>query len=608
MNKELSTKNNIAILGGGTSGLAAAYYLLNHLKNKSEHYDIHLFEKNNHLGGNVHTVIVKLGESFSSKSEKDDLYEYKNLVRWADMGVNDINLSEYTTLKDVMLNTGYLNTETINGPFNGTTANESNMKPIEDGACFFSFNNQWLYTDDDNLPLSRPLDRRFSLEKLNPSGQLESTKIGCIFNTIVDYGSHLTETQLEDAWNLSLSAFFEQLILAAAKQPHLFSEQSTQLAPNDLVLNLLKKLEDKSELSGETLATAITEVRDNLFLPRVAAMFFTSDIGPAQLPVAAPFGYFKYQEGGGKAGKPDRRYFYGGARTWIEHLETYLRTQYEQADNLSLHIHLDVEANLEAIEGGFLLKGTTNPEIPSFYQGVISTILASQVRQNLQFSAQYAEQGNQLAPIVGRIKYTQSIGIVHTDASVMASDTNSWRTFNVSIRHGETMLPYSITFQENRHQNDWQNSHIKHAPELSYFITLNPTQPIDDKFVLRTVDTSTLNVRSEQDLEFICGTSFEHLPQATQRHFKRETSKNLLGRDDQKAIYYFNHNVYDKDAHLSQKEISAYHTNLPENVLKGYVPITFAGSWCAEVGLQETCWRQAKVAAETLIQSLSARK
>ena len=51
-----SSKKKIAIIGGGVSGLTAAYYL-------NKDYDVYLFEKNNRLGGHTRTIEVSSKET-----------------------------------------------------------------------------------------------------------------------------------------------------------------------------------------------------------------------------------------------------------------------------------------------------------------------------------------------------------------------------------------------------------------------------------------------------------------------------------------------------------------------------------------------------------------
>ncbi|CCN33285.1 putative NAD/FAD-binding protein [Vibrio nigripulchritudo SO65] len=580
MQQDFGNVKNIAVIGGGTSGLATCYYLYHKLSesNQLDQFRVHLFEKEQELGGNAHTVVLNMGKTNSVDSEGNNI-DPMTLVRWADMGVNDVNFSEYHTLKTVMTETEYFN--------------ERNLKPIEDTACFFSQDNQHLYTDDIHVSMDRPMDRRFSL-----SGTLQGT----VFTTIVEYGTQMSrdKIKLDAAWGIELHTFFGVLIaLAEGRSEVLKPELKYEICLE--AFNEIRKQPSLANVPGPELAKLIIEVRDNLFFPRVAAMFFTSDKGPQHLPLASPFGYFSYQEGkGAKEQFPDRRYFVGGTKRWIEHLTAYLLDKFNPPQSEpKLFIYTGADVKFKAEGTGFTVASIKGTEVASLrnapFDAVVSTIHANHARTQIAFDGAHAEQGNVLDPILARIKYTQSIGIVHTDASVISSNVNSWRTFNVSIRHGEAMVPYSITFQENRHQNDWCNPNIRNAPELSYFVTLNPTQPIADKFVLRTVD-------SNENLDFLCGTDLTELPESTQKHLKSGNNKNLLGRTDNKAIFYFAHNVYDKAAHQSQLDIEDYHTNLAINVKQnGYAPIVYAGSWCAEVGLQETCWKQAENAVDKLL-------
>ncbi|CCN68720.1 NAD(P)-binding protein [Vibrio nigripulchritudo] len=580
MQQDFGNVKNIAVIGGGTSGLATCYYLYHKLSesNQLDQFRVHLFEKEQELGGNAHTVVLNMGKTNSVDSEGSNI-DPMTLVRWADMGVNDVNFSRYKTLEAAMKATGYFS--------------DKNLKPIEDTACFFSQDNQHLYTDDLHVSIDRPMERRFSLS---------GTPQGDVFEAIVDYGTNMSDDKdkLEVAWNIELHTFFDVLIALAEGHAEILKPKMEYEICLE-AFNEIRKHPSLANVRGPELAKLIIEVRDNLFFPRVAAMFFTSDKGPQHLPLASPFGYFSYQEGKEQGEQfPDRRYFVGGTKRWIEHLTAYL----EQGFNVNpsdpkLFIHTGVDVKFKAEGSGFSIasiKGTEDDSLRNApFDAVVSTIHANHARTQISFDAAHAEQGNVLDPILARIKYTQSIGIVHTDASVISSNVNSWRTFNISIRHGEAMVPYSITFQENRHQNDWCNPQIRNAPELSYFVTLNPTQPIADKFVLRTVD-------SNENLDFLCGTDLTELPESTQKHLKSGNNKNLLGRTDNKAIFYFAHNVYDKAAHQSQHDIEEYHKSLAINVKQnGYAPIVYAGSWCAEVGLQETCWIQAENAVDKLL-------
>ena len=49
-------KEKIAIIGSGISGLSLSFFL-------SKKYDIHLFEKNNYLGGHTRTKEIKVNNN-----------------------------------------------------------------------------------------------------------------------------------------------------------------------------------------------------------------------------------------------------------------------------------------------------------------------------------------------------------------------------------------------------------------------------------------------------------------------------------------------------------------------------------------------------------------
>ena len=52
------SKKKIAVIGSGIAGISASYFL-------SSKYDVHLFEKNNYLGGHTRTVKVPTDNNIS---------------------------------------------------------------------------------------------------------------------------------------------------------------------------------------------------------------------------------------------------------------------------------------------------------------------------------------------------------------------------------------------------------------------------------------------------------------------------------------------------------------------------------------------------------------
>lgn len=62
------TKRRVAIVGGGVTGLAAAWHL--HLN--CPDIDVQLFEADSRLGGHAHTISIPNGTSNSNSNSDDD--------------------------------------------------------------------------------------------------------------------------------------------------------------------------------------------------------------------------------------------------------------------------------------------------------------------------------------------------------------------------------------------------------------------------------------------------------------------------------------------------------------------------------------------------------
>lgn len=77
----------VAIIGAGISGLLTAYIL----KNKKPETSITLFERRSQVGGNIQTVKCNTRHSNHGSNQ-----------RWADLGVNDFNISTYKNIATLL--------------------------------------------------------------------------------------------------------------------------------------------------------------------------------------------------------------------------------------------------------------------------------------------------------------------------------------------------------------------------------------------------------------------------------------------------------------------------------------------------------------------------
>lgn len=144
---------------------------------------------------------------------------------------------------------------------------------------------------------------------------------------------------------------------------------------------------------------------------------------------------------------------------------------------------------------------------------------------------------------------------------MLPPDVNAWRSFNVRIRQGAGLKPYSMTYVCNRHQNDAAGGDWNHANSAQMFVTLNPTELIPDRYVL---------------------------PRAV-----KSSSNGVQAAPEQKAIHAFKHNLLDRNCFETQRAIKKFHqTN---------TRLYFTGGWSNGAGLHEECWLQAeKIASYAL--------
>jgi predicted NAD/FAD-binding protein len=88
-------------------------------------------------------------------------------------------------------------------------------------------------------------------------------------------------------------------------------------------------------------------------------------------------------------------------------------------------------------------------------------------------------------------QYEASTAYIHTDARLMPVDVNAWRSFNIHIFEydgpGPYNVPYTISYLENRHQNDALNlSYCLNPYNPQFFTTLNPPTDLLPRYILQT--------------------------------------------------------------------------------------------------------------------------
>lgn len=533
----------IAIIGGGISGLAAAYYLQQRAARPGSgpRLDIHIFERKSLVGGNADTVVVRLGRYIGADGSPADY------VRWADLGVNDANLATYHRMKAVMTEIGYLD----------------QMKELQDTDCFYSDDGAAL-TDDAALRHGVS-DPSFSLEEAD-GGQLVPL-IKVMHKTALDLLGTI-------GLDYTCSRYFQDCLDD----------------PRGMLSRAAEELKIPIAWSDPALIARITTVRDRYYYPRISAMYFTDDRGPQDMPLQAPFEYYRLQEGGVT---PDRRYFAHGSQTWIEALSKHVREH--SNDRVRVHLHCEAQARVRVGSRKVQVTAGRGAQPEDFDLCVLATH-ADDARAMLHFDDAVGGTGERLDDILAGVRYTRSYAVCHTASSAMPENKNSWRTYNIPIRSPrDSLFPYRINYVVNLHQNDVVPGSPYNAAGLpQYFVSLT-----DD---LNNIPRQDMLDRVLEHQEVPAGL-LGALPQSTRSQLRgaavatgyRHELPHLEEQLGDKAWTMFKHNVLDADCIRAQQAMLQWNEETATALLHGStptVPLLFGGGWTLGAGLQEQCLEQ----------------
>ncbi len=245
--------------------------------------------------------------------------------------------------------------------------------------------------------------------------------------------------------------------------------------------------------------------------------------------------YYSMQEGFG--GTPDRKYFVGGSSCWIQALA-------EKVQSLGAKLYTNVSAKVFAHSDGVTIH---TPEGDEHYDAVVMACHATTALRVIQ-------QGmtQEMVSVLGAFHYCNSVAIAHTYTPLLPPDVNAWRTYNILIHDRFAQLrPYTISYVCNRHQNDAAEPAYDRFETPKFFVTLNPSIAIPDRYVLYTTESKP-------------------------------------------AIAYFPHNVVSLATIAAQEK-------LPN--VQGQNGIYFTGGWTRGAGLHEECWHSAQNVAHLILGS-----
>ena len=279
----------------------------------------------------------------------------------------------------------------------------------------------------------------------------------------------------------------------------------------------------------------------NLY-PRINGMYFAHDTTPATMPFQGIMHYYQLQEGFGQPGKPDRRYFVGGSSVWAEALR----------DASGAVVELNTEVEVLGGPGGARVRRIREGR-PDGEEEFDAVILACHANVALRIIREGMTP--KMASVLGAFDYYDSVGVAHTWSRLLPPDARAWATYNILVRQGVELRPYSITYVENRHQNDAENPAYNVYENPEFFVSLNPHLAVPGSAVLRDA---------------------QGVP----------------------AVASFPHNTVSFRSMEAQVRL-----NDREEPVQGQNALFFVGGWTTGAGLQEECW----ISAQKVVEMLAGR-
>jgi hypothetical protein len=548
----------LAIIGGGVSGLSSAYYLLQQARPGDRPLHIDLYERKATLGGNADTVVVDLGDYIDGKGLP---HAY---LRWADLGVNDVNLATYVKLKAIMEKIDYLD----------------KMKPLQDTTSYFSRDGKLALTDDEAL--------RDGVS--DPAFRLDNADNGLL--------APLIKVVHRSALNLLISITPQYTV------GHFFNACVAQ--PAAMLGKAAALLKITIDWDDPQLPVRLAQVRDEIYYPRIAAMYFTDERGPAALPLQSPFEYYRLQEGEGAGAAPlppDRRYFEHGAQKWLEALAAYLIAH--SNDQVQITIRTEAAVSAQVSRGRVALLG--RGDAPAEYDLCVLATHADDTLGLLNFDSDMGDWGRKIRGVLSQVSYTRGYAVCHTYAGLMPQNKNIWRTYNVLQREpSDLSFPYRMSYVENLHQNDPANPQYS-RPGLPLFL-ISLVKSLDE--IPR--ETMLDRVRHTHRID---PAMLANLPRATQRQLHGEplrtgyrTTQDVVHPTlANKAWTVFKHNVLNAECIAAQDSINHYNLGIARHIGEGEQPacaLLFAGGWTRGAGLQEQCLQQSALIAGWILPAL----
>jgi len=557
---------SIAVIGGGTSGLLAAWNL------RRLGYKVVVFEKSGRLGGNVDTKEVSIDcVSTDCMCTNGETCPKKVYKRWADMGVNDFNTKTYHYIVWLLDKFARANPDGTPQLPDGSRAFYS---PLIDSTTFLTYSGKGYENEQPSEVCNNPeagtsctqyeiLGDPKATVKYPPPKKLQEDMdlFFCSAPQVMDGSDPCHESTIDDYFfgtNGGEPCYKKQSIPTGCKGT---------------------KYHDVTALANFAVK------------PRINNMYFSNGRDPGSLLLAAVMNYYFLQEGltPGTSPDPDRQFFVRGASSWIKALEEALKCEGDCDKYYFDDSYPNKHPNY--LPGPPVKIFLSQAASKVYYDGpevVVSSSFGDRKFQQVVFAVpayvlspghvQPHDKGNYIDTSelrlpgnfysqVKEVKYSADLSFAHMNPQYFVKtqgQLDALNTYNIFIpdylnppktRLAPGSVPSTINYVTNDHQNDADNYP---DPQPLYFVSVGP---------------------------------LGSLPSQPQTCNPLHGCRSLDDGAGEEAKSFLQHNIIDQSMMTLQKTISGDNTSNNPGLQGHNGNIFFTAGWVKGAGLQEQCFR-----------------
>jgi uncharacterized protein len=213
--------------------------------------------------------------------------------------------------------------------------------------------------------------------------------------------------------------------------------------------------------------------------PRIQGLFFYPPAGFQNLPVYFVMQFYALQCGfkQQEMSSETRFNFNKGASSWIANLVKAIPAQ---------NIIQSESPKIARTENGFEIR---------YAQQVLSVeklVFACHADDLCQHYA--AVLCEQQCRILSTVKYAKMLSVAHCDIKYLPVESTDFSAYNCLVKDAacDKNTDYTITYNCNEHQNLSNGGNNTEGASDCFFVTVNPTQKIEDQYILRDTDGQPL--------------------------------------------------------------------------------------------------------------------